>query len=148
MKVLLLQDVKALGRKGDICEVKEGYGNNFLINKGLAIFASNEAINRYKAKERKRIEEEKQHMQELNDLSEKIKSMTLIIKRKVGGNGSLFGAITKDEISQGFKDAFNINIDKKALSLKTPIKNIGVYEVDLNLGFGIHTYCRIDIRAQ
>lgn len=147
MKVLLLQDVKALGKRGDICEVKDGYGKNFLINKGLAIIATNETINRYKSQEKKRIEEEARHKAELFLLADRISKLRLVLKKKSGSSGSLYGAITKDEIAHGFKQSFDIEIDKKSLDLKAPIKSIGSYEMDLKLGLGIHTTCRVDIEA-
>lgn len=148
MKVLLLKEVKSLGKAGEICEVKDGYGRNFLIAKGLAQVATNETINRYKSQEKKRKEEEAALIEELNILAKKLQNITLKITKKVGANGSLYGAITKEEITQAFKDSHNIEIDKKALELKNPIKSTGVYEIDLKLGFGIHAICKVDIEAQ
>lgn len=147
MKVLLLKDVANLGKAGQICEVKDGYGKNFLIAKGFAIAATNETINKYKAQEKKRKEDEAALIADLNLLAQKLKNTTLKIARKVGSNGSLYGAITKDEIAQGFKDSHQLDIDKKALDLKAPIKSTGVYEIDLKLGFGIHATCRVDVEA-
>lgn len=148
MKVLLLKDVKSLGKAGQICEVKDGYGRNFLIAKKFAELATNETINRYKAQEKKRLEDEAKLKGELQDLADKIKDLTLEIRKKVGANGALYGAITKDEIAIAFREKFNIDIDKKALDLKQPIKSTGIYELDLKLGFGIHTMCKIDIVAE
>lgn len=148
MKVLLLKDVKSLGKAGEICEVKDGYGRNFLIAKGLGQVATNETINRYKSQEKKRQEEEAALIQELNSLAKKLQNITIKITKKVGANGSLYGAITKEEIAQAFKDSHNIEIDKKALDLKQPIKSTGIYEIDLKLGFGIHTICKVDIEAE
>lgn len=148
MKVLLLKDVKALGKAGQICEVKDGYGRNFLIAKNLAQLATNETINRYKAQEKKRLEDEARVREELQDLAKKLQNLTLPIYKKVGANGALYGAITKDEIAVAFKEKFNIDIDKKALDLKTPIKSTGIYELDLKLGFGIHAICKVDIMAE
>lgn len=148
MKVLLLKDVKALGKAGQICEVKDGYGRNFLIAKNLAELATNETINRYKAQEKKRLEDEARVREELQDLAKKLQNLTLPIHKEVGANGALYGAITKDEIAVAFKEKFNIDIDKKALDLKTPIKSTGVYELDLKLGFGIHAICKVDIMAE
>ncbi len=147
MKVLLIKDVKGLGSAGNICEVKDGYGRNFLIAKGLAEFADNAAINRYKAQEKKRKEDEEKLIAKLNELAKKVQNITLIIHKKVGANGSLYGAITKEEIAQGFKESHNIEIDKRSLELKKPIKSTGIYEIDLKLGFGIHTTCKVDIEA-
>lgn len=148
MKVLLLQDVKSLGKAGEICEVKDGYGRNFLIAKNLAEIATNETINKYKAREKKRLEEEAKKREELQNLADKLSKITLQITKKVGANGALYGAITKEEIATAFKEKFNIDIDKKSLELKTPIKSTGIYELDLKLGFGIRTICKIDIIAE
>ena len=148
MKVLLLKDVKALGKAGQVCEVKDGYGRNFLIAKNLAELATNETINRYKAQEKKRLEEEAKMKGELQDLAKKLQNLTLEIRKKVGANGALYGAITKDEIAVAFKEKFGIDIDKKALDLKNPIKSTGIYELDLKLGFGIHAVCKVDIVAE
>lgn len=148
MKVLLLQEVKSLGKAGDICEVKDGYGKNFLIAKGMAQVATNETINRYKKEEKIRKEKEAALIEELKQLADKLKQITLILPRKTGANGSLYGAITKEEIAQAFKESHNIDIDKKALDLKNPIKSTGIYEIDLKLGFGLHTICKIDVQAQ
>ena len=148
MKVLLLQEVKSLGKAGDICEVKDGYGRNFLIAKGMAQIATNETINKYKKEEKTRKEKEAALIEELKQLAEKINNLTLILIRKTGANGSLYGAITKEEIAQAFRESHNIDIDKKALDLKNPIKSTGIYEIDLKLGFGLHAICRVDVQAQ
>lgn len=148
MKVLLLKEVKSLGKSGDICEVKDGYGKNFLIAKGFAILATNEAIARYKAGEKKRKEEEAKLIQKLKDDCTKIEQITLKIIKKVGANGSLYGAITKDEIANEFKNQHEIEIDKKSLELKNPIKSTGIYEISLKLGFGINAVCKVDIIAE
>ena len=125
MKVLLLKEVKSLGKAGDICEVKDGYGKNFLIAKGMAQIATNETINKYKKEERIKKEKEEALIEELKQLESKLKNITL-----------------------AFKEFHNIDIDKKALDLKNPIKSTGVYEIDLKLGFGIHAICKVDIQAQ
>ena len=131
MKVLLLKEVKSLGKAGDICEVKDGYGKNFLIAKGMAQIATNETINKYKKEERIKKEKEEALIEELKQLESKLKNITLVLVKKTGANGSLYGAITKEEIAQAFKEFHNIDIDKKALDLKNPIKNTGIYEINL-----------------
>lgn len=148
MKVLLIKDVKGLGKAGEIYEVKDGYGRNFLLAKGFAQMATNEVINKYRANEKKRLEEEKAKKAMLEELAQKLAHTTLTITKQVGSNGSLYGAITKEEIAQCFKNTHNIDIDKKELELKTPIKSTGIYELDLKLGFGIHATCKIDVQAK
>lgn len=148
MKVLLLQDVKGLGKKGDICEVKDGYGKNFLIGKGLADFATNAVINRYKA-EQKKIAEMAAEEKALTEMAaKKINEVTLKIVQKVGANGSLYGAVTKEDIAEALAKEHRIIVDKKTIELKNPIKSTGIYEVEIKLGHGICAVLKVDIEAQ
>ena len=145
MKVLLLKDVKGTGKEGDVVEVKDGYGKNFLIGKGLALLATNEVLNKYKAQQRKLAEIEAQEIAEANELSEKLNSTKLTIKHKIGANGHLIGSVTNKEISEELKTQFDIELDKKALTLKSKIKAEGIFEVDCKLGHGIHGSLKVDI---
>ncbi|EEO26303.1 ribosomal protein L9 [Helicobacter winghamensis ATCC BAA-430] len=148
MKVLLLQDVKGLGKKGEICEVKDGYGKNFLIAKGLADFATNAVINRYKAEQKKAAEMAAEEKALMEMAAKKIEEVTLKIVQKVGANGSLYGAITKEDIAESLAKEHRIEIDKKTIELKSPIKSTGVYEVEIKLGHGIHATLKVDVEAQ
>ena len=145
MKVLLLKDVKGTGKEGDVVEVKDGYGKNFLIGKGLALLATNEVLNKYKAEQRKKAEIEAQEIAQANELSEKLNSTKLTIKHKMGANGHLIGSVTNKEISEELKTQFDIDLDKKALTLKSKIKAEGIFEVDCKLGHGIHAVLKVDI---
>lgn len=148
MKVLLLQDVKGLGKKGDICEVKDGYGRNFLVGKGLADFATNEVINRYKATQKKAAEMAAEEKSLMEMTAKKISEIVVKIIQKVGANGSLYGAITKEDIAEALAKEHRIEIDKKTIELKNPIKSTGIYEVEIKLGHGIHATLKVDIEAQ
>lgn len=116
MKVLLLQDVKGLGKKGEICEVKDGYGKNFLIAKKMADFATNEVINRYKAEQKRAAEQAAENQALMEMAAKKIEAITLKIQQKVGANGSLYGAITKEDIAKELAQKHRLEIDKKLLS--------------------------------
>lgn len=148
MKVLLLQDVKGLGKKGDICEVKDGYGRNFLVGKGLADFATNEVINRYKAAQKKAAELAAEEKSLMEMTAKKISEIVVKIIQKVGANGSLYGAITKEDIAESLAKEHRIEIDKKTIELKNPIKSTGIYEVEIKLGHGIHATLKVDVEAQ
>lgn len=148
MKVLLIKEVKSLGKAGEIVDVKDGYGKNFLILKGLAKLATNDVINQYKNKERKRKEEEEKLINELNDIANKINKLTLKIKKKTGSNNSLYGAITKEEIADSIHTNFNIKIDKKTIEMKSAIKNLGEHEVLIKLGFGINAICKLIVEGE
>jgi len=138
MKVLLIKDVKGLGKAGEVKEVKDGYGKNFLIAKGFAKLATDSVIKQYKAMQQKKAEQEAAEIERLKKLKEKIEKIKMTIKHKVGANGALFGAITNKEISEHLKKDFNIEIDKKHIEIHPPIKQTGEYEVDIKLGHGIH----------
>ncbi len=145
MKVLLTKDVKGLGKAGEVKEVKDGYGKNFLVGKGLALHATNEVLNKYKADQKRKIEIEAAEIKEAEDLKEKLSTFQLTIKHKVGNNGSLFGAITNKEISEELKKQTKLEIDKKHIVVKKAIKSVGIYEVDCKLGHAIHGSLKIDV---
>lgn len=147
MKVLLLKEVRGLGKVGEIHEVKDGYGQNFLIAKGMAKIATNDVINQWKAQEKKRLEQEAQELIMLKDLGAKLGEMTVKITKKVGANGSLYGAITKEEISEALAKQKNLQVDKKNFELKAPIKSTGLYEIDVKLGHGIHAKLKVDVEG-
>ena len=145
MKVLLTKDVKTLGKAGEIKEVADGYGKNFLIGKGLALHATTEVLNKWKADQKKQAEKEAKEIADAKELAEKINSTKLTIKHKVGANGHLIGSVTNKEISESLEAQFSIMLDKKHISLEQKIKSVGIYEVDCKLGHAIHATLKVDI---
>jgi len=148
MKVLLIKDVKGLGKTGEIKEVKDGYGQNFLIGKGFAKAATNAVINQHNAQEKKKSSDEAAELERLKDVKEQLTTLTTTIAKKVGDNGHLFGSVTKDEIAHAVEDQHNISIDKKHIVHKLSMKELGEYEIDLKLGHGLHAMMKINITAQ
>jgi len=148
MKVLLVKDVKGLGKVGEIKEVKDGYGQNFLIGKGFAKAATNTVINQHNASEKKKAENEAAELTRLKDVKEQLTNLITKIEKKVGENGHLFGSVTKDEIAQAVEDQHKIQIDKKHIVHKLSMKELGEYEIDLKLGHGLHAMMKIEIVAQ
>lgn len=138
MKVLLLKDVQGTGKAGEVKEVKDGYGKNFLIGKGLALHATNEVLAKYKAERKRKAEKEAAEIAEAKELSEKLNSTKLTIQHKIGANGHLIGSVTNKEVSEALKSQYSIDVDKKAISLKSKIKAEGTFEADCKLGHGIH----------
>jgi len=139
MKVLLIKDVKSLGKAGDIKEVKDGYGRNFLIAKGFAKLATNDVIREYQAEQKRKEKQKEEEIKRLKELKKKIENIKLTIKHRVGANGALFGAITNKEISEHLKKDFGIEVDKKHIEVHPPIKQAGEFEVEIKLGHGIDT---------
>lgn len=138
MRVLLLEEIKSLGKKGEIVEVKDGYGRNFLIAKGKAQLATNEVIKRYKAQERNQQEEIALKNAHREALAKTLHDLTLKITKKSGESGSLFGAVTKDDISIALHTLHRLEIDKKYIELHEQIKHTGEYKISANLGDGVH----------
>ncbi len=145
MKVLLTKDVKSLGKAGEIKEVADGYGKNFLIGKGLALHATTEVLNRWKSEQKRAAENEAKEIATAKELAEKLNATKLTIKHKVGANGHLIGSVTNKEIAETLEDQFSIMIDKKNISLDKKIKSVGIYEVDCKLGHAIHASLKVDI---
>lgn len=148
MKVLLIKDVKSLGKAGEIKEVADGYGKNFLIAKGMALQATNEVLAKHKAEQKRALEKEQEEIAKAKDLAEKINSTKLTIKHKVGANGHLIGSVTNKEISEELEKQFSIMIDKKHIASDTKIKSIGIYEVVCKLGHSVNATLKIDIMAE
>ena len=137
MKVILQQDVKGQGKKGQMVEVSEGYARNFLLPKKLAIPATADAINTMNLKEKARKAEEARLKAEAEATAEKLKDCQVKLTAKAGAGGKLFGAITGKEISDGLKKQFGLDVPKQKLVLPEPIKAYGTYQVKAKLGFEV-----------
>ena len=137
MKVILQQDVKGQGKKGQMVEVSEGYARNFLLPRKLAIAATTDAINTMNLKEKARKAEEARQKAEAEATVEKLKECQVKLTAKAGNGGRLFGAVTTKEISEGLKAQFSIDIPKQKLVLDEPIKAFGSYQVKAKLGFEV-----------
>jgi len=133
MKVILLSDVKKVGKKGDIVEVSDGYARNFLFAKKLAKEATAQTINDAKMKsaadDRHRIEE----LEAAKALGARLKEMTVKVSMKAGEGGRTFGSISTKEITKAVKEQLDLDIDKKKLQLKEPIKSIGSHKVKVKI---------------
>ena len=138
MKVILQQDVKGQGKKGQMIEVSEGYARNFLLPRKLAIAATADAINTLNLKEKARKAEEARQKAEAEAIAGKLKDCPVKLTAKAGNGGKLFGAVTTKEISDGLKKQYNIDIPKQKLVLDEPIKSFGTYQVKAKLGFEIN----------
>ncbi len=147
MKVLLIKDVKNLGKAGEVKEVKDGYGKNFLIARGFAKLATPDVIEAWEKEQAKKAEEEAKELEKLKKIKTQIESMKLVIKHKAGANGALFGAITNKEVASELQKK-GIEIDKKHIDIHPAIKQTGEYEVDIKLGHGIHAKLDLVVEAE
>ena len=147
MKVLLIKDVKSLGKAGEVKEVKDGYGKNFLIAKGFAKHATPEIIEEHQKMMAQKEAEAKAELERLKQLANKLDKLEIVVKKKVGENGHLFGAVTKEDIAEALKAEHGIEIDKKHITEKKSIKTVGEHTVDLKLGQGIHATLHVDVEG-
>ena len=145
MKVILLQDVKGKGKKGQMLEVSDGYARNFMLPKKLAIEATPDAINTMRMNDKATQERIAREKAAALEISKKLREMTLTVTAKGGGNGRLFGAVTNQEIATALKDKSGIELDKRKIVISDPIKNVGTYTVTCKLGYEINAPLTVKI---
>ncbi len=137
MKVILLQDVKGKGKKGQMIEVSDGYARNYMLPRKMAVEATADAVNTMKMNDKAAAERAAKERAEALDTSHKLREMTLIVKAKGGGAGRLFGSVTNQEIADALKASSGIVLDKRKIVISDPIKNVGTYTVTCKLGYEI-----------
>ena len=137
MKVILTQDVKGQGKKGQLVEVSDGYGRNFLLAKKLAVLATAENMNTMKMQEKAKKAQEAAEKAEAQAIAKKLEGLTTKIVAKAGEGGRLFGAVTAKEVSEALAAQHGINIAKAKLVLDEPIKACGGYKIKAKLGYEI-----------
>ena len=133
MKVILLQDVKSLGKKGDTVNVNDGYARNYIIPKKLGVEATGANVNDLKLQKANQAKVEKEQLEEAKALGEKIESLMITIPIKVGEGGRAFGAVTGKEIAKALSDQHQIEVDKKKIVLPDSIKGAGEFDVPIKL---------------
>ena len=137
MKVILLQDVKGHGKKGELCNVSDGYARNFLFPKKLAVEADNAAMNELKNREQAAAHHKQEEINAAKQTAAKLEGKTVTIKAKAGSNGKLFGSVTSKEIAAEVKNTLKLDIDKKKIVLDSDIKAFGTYTVPVKLYAGV-----------
>ena len=145
MKVILLQDVKGKGKKGQMLEVSDGYARNYMLPRKIAIEATADAVNTMRMNDKATQERITREKQEAMEIAKKLKEMTLVVAAKGGGAGRLFGSVTSQEIAEALKAKSGINLDKRKLVLEEPIKNVGTYTVRCKLGYEISAILTVKI---
>ena len=145
MKVVLKQDVKKLGKKGELVETSDGYARNFLFPRGLAAQADNQAMNELKNADSSKQFKIDTEIKKANASKEKLEGKVFEMKAKAGSNGRLFGSVTSKEISQEIKKQYNIIVDKRKVSLDTDIKAFGTYNAKVKLYNGIVANIKVKV---
>ena len=133
MEVILLEDVKTLGKKGQIVNINDGYARNYLLPKKLGIEATAKNLNDLKLAKKREEKEAAEELAAAKELAAKIKECTVTVSMKTGEGGRTFGSVSSKEISEAAKKQLNLDIDKKKLQLENPIRNLGVTNVPVRL---------------
>ena len=145
MKVMLLQDVKGTGKKGELVNVSDGYARNFLFPRNLARVADAQALNEFKNAEQSKQYKIEQQTKEAQATADKLKDVTLELKAKAGQGGRLFGSVTSKEIAAEIKKQYNFSIDKRKISLDCDIKAFGVYNCEIKLFGGVVAKLKVSV---
>lgn len=133
MKVVLLQDVKSQGKKGDLIDVSEGYARNFLFPRKLAVVAGSQVLTEIKSKEEAKEFHTSEEKTKANELKKKLEETELVIKKPSGDNDKFYGSVTNKEIAEELKNQFSIDIDKRKIALSKALKDYGEYKVQVKL---------------
>ncbi len=125
MKMILLQDVKSVGKKGDLVNVSEGYAKNFLLPKKYAVEATKANLNDYELKQKAEAKRKQEELEEAQATAKALEDKVVVVKVKTGENGKLFGSVTNKEVAEAIVDQTQLKIDKKKVSIGDPIKMVG-----------------------
>ena len=137
MKVILLQDVKGKGKKGQMLEVSDGYARNYMLPRKIAMEATADAVNTMRMNDKAAAEKAAKERAEALEISKKLREMTLTVTAKGGGAGRLFGSVTNQEIADVLKAKTGIELDKRKIVISETIRNVGTYTVQCKLGYEI-----------
>lgn len=148
MKVILLQDIRGQGKKGEMINVSDGYARNFLFPRKLAQEATADNVNTMRMNDKAKQEKEQRAREEAAALSAKLRDMTLTVYAKGGGAGRLFGSVTSQEISDALKEQEGIDLDRRKIVIEESIKTVGLYTVKVKLGFGIDAPLKVDVQEK
>ncbi|MBV8423597.1 MAG: 50S ribosomal protein L9 [Candidatus Eremiobacteraeota bacterium] len=147
MRVILLSDVKSLGKTGTVVEVAEGYANNYLIPKKLAAEASSGALATLEQQKKAKAKRHAEDVAQAQELARLLESKTLSVPARAGGNGKLFGTITNAQIADAIQRNFDVALDRHKIELKTPIKAVGTYPIEVKLGNNVTAKATIEVVA-
>ena len=148
MEVILLEDVKSLGKKGDVVKVNEGYARNFILPKKLGVEANNKNMNDLKLAKKREEKEAAENLAAAKELAEKIEAATVTVKMKVGEGGKTFGTISTKEVSEAAKKQLSMDIDKKKMKLDEPIKSLGSHIIQVKLHKEVTAKLTVKVEAE
>lgn len=148
MKVILLQDIKGKGKKGQMLDLSDGYARNYLLPRKIAVEATADNVNTMRMNDKAKLEKEQKAREEAAATAAKLKDLTLTVRCKGGGAGRLFGSVTSQEIADALKSEAGIELDRRRILIDEPIKTVGLYTVKCKLGYEINANLRLDVQEK
>ena len=148
MKIILLQDVKTLGKKGEIIEANDGYARNYILPKKIGVEATAKNLNDLKLQKSNEAKVAQEQLEEAQNFAKELESKEVVLSIKAGEGGRTFGAVSSKEIANAYKEQCGITIDKKKIQLPESIKNFGVYEVKIKLHPKVTGTLKVKVREQ
>ena len=145
MKVILLENIKNVGKKDEVINASDGYARNYLFPKKLAVEANTENMSKLKSRENADKYRKDQERKQAEEIAKKMQGIMLKVKVKAGENGRIFGGVTSKEISDELKKQYQIEVDKKKILLSENIKNLGMFVVDIKLYEGVLGKLKVDV---
>ena len=133
MKIILLQDVKTLGKKGEIIEANDGYARNYILPKKIGVEANSKNLNDLKLQKNNEAKVAQEQLEAAQDFAKQLETKEIVVKMKVGEGGRAFGSVSTKEIAVAFKEQCGVTVDKKKIQLDEPIRSFGVYRVNIKL---------------
>lgn len=145
MKVILLQDVKNVGRQNDLVDVAEGYGRNFLIPRGLAVEANAANLKQHAQRQKQQAAKQAREQAEARDIAARLAEQRLVLKVKAGEGGRLFGSVTSSDIAEQVQRQIGVTVDRRRIDLDEPLKTVGTHKVGIRLYPGVHAELQVDV---
>lgn len=148
MKIILLQDVKTLGKKGDIIEANDGYARNYILPKKIGIEANAKNMNDLKLQKANKEKVAQENLDAAKAFAQDLETKEVVLTMKAGEGGRVFGSVSSKEIAQAFKEQCSIEIDKKKIVLTDPIKTFGIFEVKVKLHPQVTGTLKVKVKEQ
>ncbi|MBP1732382.1 MAG: ribosomal protein [Deltaproteobacteria bacterium] len=148
MKVILLEDVQGVGKTGEMKEVKDGFGRNFLIPRHLAMLGTQGNVKGLQARAKKLIDQKERVLKTAEVTKQKLEAASLTIKHRAGQDGKLFGSVTSKELAEAIKRELGLEFDRKSIRLDEPIKMTGAYTVDIHLEKAVSAQLKVEVEQE
>ncbi|MCX5816906.1 MAG: 50S ribosomal protein L9 [Proteobacteria bacterium] len=148
MKVILTEDMRGTGKRGETIDVKDGFGRNFLIPKGLALTATEGNIKRAENIIKNLVAKKDRDLKAAADIKVKLEEIALTIKKKAGVDGKLFGSVTHKDVTDAIKNLLGLEIDKRNIRIDEPIKTTGVHEIEIHLEQSVAARVKVEVEKE